>query len=396
MLLILTGFTMTIHFFDCLGSTSSNLVDFAEEYLYLDGISSRHGFNRYIVLSTKEDILLLDHSHCPQKACQQVAFTVIKIFSYILCPLLAVFALIVKATYRLNILDYTFSTSRSLDHDNPRRTQERLSQLPSLTATTSAPLITPLDACATEKMLVPDEPAVMEDVFNLPEIIPQKYDIRGAKWLNNRHLFEYWRHLSKTHPQLVISTFHTTTKTMLPQIERDFLKLKKENFLAYTSPTTAATTAIKTILAYPVHVMGNHWTLLYIDIKNRTISYFDSKKTYGNYEKIMATITALASKLSHLEPSKDPFVVKAKITTSLQPDGYQCGPWTLFFLENLLKNPNVDFNSLNVDAAQAMIAKYRLDVMHVLIQNHLNNTCKTSRCPRIASLCPSIPSRVIT
>ena len=122
----------------------------------------------------------------------------------------------------------------------------------------------------------------------------------------------------------------------------------------------------KQFLAYPLHVTNNHWTLVIIDQEKRTVEYYDSKKNYGNYEEIVKTLKELARSLSTKDPGQSPYQFFSKISKNLQPDSYQCGPWALYFLKNRLENPSVDFNKLDIEEAQDMIAKFRIEVMATL------------------------------
>jgi len=122
----------------------------------------------------------------------------------------------------------------------------------------------------------------------------------------------------------------------------------------------------KTILAYPLLVDMNHWTLVVVDRVKRSIEYYDSKMNYGENpgpSGIVSNFEKLAKELAEKDPGKSPYRFERKIEKKLQPDRYQCGPWILYFLEERLKNPEVNFNRLKITFAQKMIAEYRIKVM---------------------------------
>lgn len=112
----------------------------------------------------------------------------------------------------------------------------------------------------------------------------------------------------------------------------------------------------------------NHWALVYVCRKTRTFEYYDSKVSYGNRAKMLADLENFAKLMNVFDPGEIPYKVVPKITAYLQPDGYQCGPWALYFLEIRVQNPDVDFNTLDICKAQEMIAEYRLKVMYRLIE----------------------------
>lgn len=112
----------------------------------------------------------------------------------------------------------------------------------------------------------------------------------------------------------------------------------------------------------------NHFTLVYICKKTRTIEYYDSKVNYGDYNQTINHLKKLALKCDQFHPGETPYQVVPKIHKKLQPDSYQCGPWVLYFLEQRAQNPDVDFNQLDISEAQDMIADFRLHIMSRLIE----------------------------
>jgi hypothetical protein len=127
----------------------------------------------------------------------------------------------------------------------------------------------------------------------------------------------------------------------------------------------------KTILAYPLNIgpepsaKRNHWTMLIIDRAKKTVEYYDSKQNYGESKKIddyLTNITALLNQYDRKKGEKQ-YTYHRQIDKVLQSDGYQCGPWVLYFLEKRLENPNFDFNTLDPDKCQDMIAAFRQKVL---------------------------------
>src|ERR1700722_15784736 len=81
--------------------------------------------------------------------------------------------------------------------------------------------------------------------------------------------------------------------------------------------------------------VGYHFVLLYINRKERTVEYYDSLANNGRFKSKLEEITQW---LTEKEPG-EPYELVFKISQSIQPDGYQCGAWVLFFLQMILENP---------------------------------------------------------
>ena len=152
-----------------------------------------------------------------------------------------------------------------------------------------------------------------------------------------------------------------------------------EQLNAHILQNKAATPNAKALF-FPLHVKGNakdergnHWTLIYINFDKRVVEYYDSKKRYGTYDAIVEKLEALTATLNEQYPDIDrPFQFESKITKTLQPDSYQCGVWVLYFIEKLLANPDEDFNTLDINAAQIIIATYRRSIIPFLEEGHWN------------------------
>jgi len=139
------------------------------------------------------------------------------------------------------------------------------------------------------------------------------------------------------------TAFYKGTQNVAHEVIRDIEEAKKKG---------------KTILGYPLHISGNHWSLLVVDLTQRTVEYYDSK------EDDAAAVAYLKKLAKHLGYKFIP-----KIKDEIQPDSHQCGPWALFFLEARLKKPNFHFGALTSDDKhQMMIREYRKHVLAAIAQ----------------------------
>jgi len=294
------------------------IYNFFEESLYFDGISNILGYRRIGMLKVdqlKKGIVY-----------QRTALTIIKVVLYICFPQLILFTLIGKAICRYFSMFEGKNKVSVLYRNNMKKS-------------------------------------------NLGEtkISYGKIDIRGYKWLDNYHLRDYFLFLKQEHKHVFFSYFHATFLNIQDWFSSEAV------FSCYNVSSKCVSLLDYKFIAIPVHVSGNHWTLLFIDRNKRTVEYYDSKQNYGNYQEGVKILKEATEELSKKDPGSKPYVFSAKIKKKLQPDSYQCGCWVLYFLEQRLKNPEVDFNKLDISQAQEMIAKYRISVMKKFIEMQKRN-----------------------
>ena len=203
------------------------------------------------------------------------------------------------------------------------------------------------------------EEVPLEDPEETQPIAPlsKMSEIDGKKLFHNDQLFWYFLYLKKKYHEELFGIGQSNPISLQGIRKTIFNNLYMQNY--YNE---------KKNIAYPLHVTNNHWTLVFIDREQRTVEYYDSKIKYGNFKDIQGRLMKIAMELTEKDPGETPYQLICKIQTKLQPDGYQCGAWVLYFLENRLENPDIDFNELNIKEAQKIIAKYRIQVMRKLIQ----------------------------
>lgn len=302
---------MDNYFFDSIHKTNSPVHNFFEESLFFDGPSNFLGYRRVGWL--KIDQVGRDHPSL------YLLMTVSKLAVYIGFPYLLFCSLLGKTICRLVSNDGDMGAAQTHQgvHETPDKTPQISGEL--------------------------------------------KVDLRGTVWFDYRHIAEEFHILQKSFPTKVffsaLAGFTSQSIRGLfekKKFENLHVTLKTVNILAYES------------IVFPISVSGNHWTLLFIDRKKRTVEYCDSKISYGNYSQFVQDFKCVAEELSKADPGGKPYVFTSKIQKNLQPDGYQCGPWILYFTEKRLENPDIDFNELDERDAQSMIACHRLSVMEAL------------------------------
>lgn len=192
-------------------------------------------------------------------------------------------------------------------------------------------------------------------------------------WFKGQDLDLYLNYLRKSHQDVLLFNFNAEREKLKNSILRLELERQSptssctaENSCSIDSPLCSGCLydlyGVRNIqdynrIAYTMNINGSHWVLVFVDFEKKTIEYYDSLLNYGPHGAIANEFTELAQEID--------FKFVCKMTKKIQNDGYQCGPWTLYFLEERLKNPEVDFNQLEVNEAQKMIAKHRKRVFKV-------------------------------
>lgn len=158
------------------------------------------------------------------------------------------------------------------------------------------------------------------------------HDLSGEEWFNHIHLRLF-----------AVPFLYSQTLIDIPNVGvRDFSGQGDQRIVEQLEKFLLENPSIseKKYVAYPLLVLGKHFALVFIDCEKRVIEIYDS--FVGQFD----SCSKIADLLTAKDPGKSPYKVKYKIEKPLQSDGYQCGPWVCFFLEQKIKNPDFDFNSL--------------------------------------------------
>lgn len=337
---------MSIKFNDCILNSNNKFFNFCENYLYVKGISNTLGFRTFCIHHNNHSVINVRENSLESLKWQQVATAIVKIVSYIIFPLLPLLALIGKEinrklnTFQISENDKVNETIQPLLNQNKPKSDENSND---------------------QKFLIVDEN------INIPEFIPLGADIRDETWLDASHIEGYSKFLALEHSDLFIPLPFAYTTDL---VKAFYQKIDVAIFQSIDSQEIDLSK--KMFLAYPLKISDNHWTLIFIDRIKRTIEFYDSKKNYGNHEEVIKYLEKFTNDFSIKDPGEKSYTFIRKINTKLQPDSYQCGIWTLYFLENRLKNPDIDFNKMDIKAAQKIIANYRKKVMIKLIDIQKN------------------------
>ncbi len=209
------------------------------------------------------------------------------------------------------------------------------------------------------------------------ETIPARLNISGRKLLNNSQIHLYFRYLSTEFPHLFLHKLGTYIThindrfTNYPTLIEDAIlfdgHFNKNNECFHDEEDEIDCTDIN-ILAYPIHVSNNHWTLALVDRQKRTIEYYDSMSGPNTHKTDL--FKELASKLSKFDLKNPPYKFVNKVEKTLQFDGYQCGIWILYFLENRLRNPDFNFNNIDTSICDETSANFRLKVQQIIVEQN--------------------------
>lgn len=177
-----------------------------------------------------------------------------------------------------------------------------------------------------------------------------RYDCRATEWLWNHQISRYYTDLQQQYPNILERHYPTYTT---PQALRNFVSMQVENQVQ-----TGSRKGIPILMS----VSGNHWVMVYIDHQRKTVEYFDSKSTYGDQSLVQTGLQETANFLGVYLGGA--YQVIRKVNRSLQPDGYQCGVWAMYFLKQRVENPHLNFDTLDHTQMQSVIRKFREDVSY--------------------------------
>lgn len=203
-----------------------------------------------------------------------------------------------------------------------------------------------------QRELTPEEQEIkrnIETTSPYKEIVENK-----AQWFQDTHIMEYFAYLGGQYPH--VSVPKPSDNMGIPfvdNIERWVMKDRDRN------PNKDAS-------AFCLNLGNSHWTFVYIDHKKKTVEYYNS---FGNDHSARESLQKIAAQLNYRYINK--------VTTSLQNDAYQCGPWTCYFFENRVKNPDIDFNKMKNPSAE--IANYRKTTVEKIIKNQAICTAAIKR-----------------
>jgi hypothetical protein len=210
----------------------------------------------------------------------------------------------------------------------------------------------------SHRLIKPTKVPIRASDIILPEILPEPKEIEpkyiwGTEWLDNNHISYYFRYLATLFSEVAILPPGDYRIDYFDALMRLILEERPKEIPDFND------------LNIPIwlRISGNHFTLVFIDRKKRTVEYFDSKKNYGNQSEIDQKLSMMANALSKQEPNKPPYKFVRKIEKVLQPDSFQCGAWVMYFLESRLIDPEFDFNKLDINEARDLIKKYRIKAM---------------------------------
>lgn len=177
--------------------------------------------------------------------------------------------------------------------------------------------------------------------YQFPELMPPRLDRVNFNNLTDCVLQDL--HLSRSSldqgPQAECCVHNTEYTQFLPEVGRN---CQGKTVFAYfviipLRPMGGAS------VAQQLQNSGNHWTLVVVDTKKRSVSYFDSLATGGPVAAIHSTLRNLSCLLGRgitdENGSPTPFTLNVCVPQPLQQDGWTCGLWATFFLIHYLQNP---------------------------------------------------------
>lgn len=219
-----------------------------------------------------------------------------------------------------------------------------------------------------------------------PDVWPAKYENlqRQDAWYSESNMNEYFTFVAIAHPELAVPNTQERMGVPNPEnIERWVMRDLEKN------PSKKA-------FAYYLNIGNEHWTLVYVDRKKRTVEYYDS---FADENRVKEVLTRVAEKLTDKDSGEKPYEYNNKISKPIQKDSFQCGPLTNYFLtfrvnedegpslndlsvlqkgaeDYIMHNRGLQISRLisNDEICQAAIAKERQSFKSYFGVNELGNT----------------------
>lgn len=186
------------------------------------------------------------------------------------------------------------------------------------------------------------------------------WDIRGDKPIDALFIFEYLSGLEEQNPML------KTPKWIAEINDNENTVMETVMELLNNQENTDAEA-----FAFTLYLSGSGWkhhTLVYIDCIKRTVEFYDNVVQSANHQKVTNTLSEVEKILSQRKPGDFPFKLECKITQPVLGNAHDCGAWAMYFVENRLKDPNIDFNGITPSEGKKMMRNHRELVTQRLVK----------------------------
>jgi hypothetical protein len=178
--------------------------------------------------------------------------------------------------------------------------------------------------------------------------------IKERSWVGDEHIQKYIMYLETQYPKLFVPPIVYTRNieeraTLKQRIIHDSCPEK------VSGDTSTAKAKEKTLFPYGFNGSSGHWSLVLVDKEKRTVEHYDSLCAHA----LKKTLEDIAQTLSQKDPGETPYRFISATKKAVQSDGYQCGVWTVWFLEQRLENPDFDASSIDVNKMKTDILAFR-------------------------------------
>lgn len=147
------------------------------------------------------------------------------------------------------------------------------------------------------------------------------------------------------------------TRTLQGAISRDIADNKRLNLG-------------KDVFAYPVYMQSNHWALVVVDRKKKTVEYYNSYASRPLEENALGVDEALAEVAATFGKEDGvTYTIQKKVTKVLQQgvnNTNECGAFVCHFLEERLQNDQYDPNKEPEDITRRIATTYRQHLIDTL------------------------------
>ncbi|XP_046681270.1 LOW QUALITY PROTEIN: uncharacterized protein LOC124368040 [Homalodisca vitripennis] len=183
--------------------------------------------------------------------------------------------------------------------------------------------------------------------------------LQSNKWITSDLIVGVSFMLQIAYPHTNSVVFHDNVSTNVLEKGKN---LDRDHFALQNSIITENTTK----LFFPVNISGVHWVLVYANVKEKTFSYIDpmddtENVTLGLKTVEKRTFDRFIKFFAHLTEQNVDNVNKGwrfvQYTHPVQHDGYSCGAFVMYFIEQLMTNDSISVQSFSPNRYRAYLYK---------------------------------------
>ena len=186
-----------------------------------------------------------------------------------------------------------------------------------------------------------------EDVLCQHHLVIRKRDMRSllwSNWLNDSIMDEYLLKIKKRsedrdeYPSIEVLTVYFYKKLH---------RLGLEEGMNQTRDWIPSDLRDKELIFFPIHI-SSHWSMVYVDMKGKTINYLNSLEGSRNYSEAPGVIKRFMEKYHREKGEEVTYRVKIRTDAPLQENGVDCGVFALKCSDRISSKESLNFHQRDI------------------------------------------------